>query len=897
VLIFVNHADFSSGNFIFHEVDGKMWSQKNACKEVVGIPIRYFDATIAFVSCNLSSNEQQQQQASHRRNSTTTTTTTTTSTTTPNTNTNSSTSRHQHHKATNTTMAETITTMAATNTTMVATNTTMAATNTTMAATNTTMAATNTTMAATNTTIATTNTTTDKSIEAKHFLASSLIHSFGMNVDRADMDFPYLYHHTFLSGNLNYDIDQSLPALYTNLEQAYKAECLKRGTDLAMDIKLEALRMQQSKTKQPPPQPPQQVFSLPLSASGLDLFNLESAIDDTHNENTSHIHNCLVDQEQDQVYKEIYSYSNQKAGGGEGQREENEVPFVIVQSPHSTVSSTSTSTSTTTSSTSTSNNYSLTWESFLEAILPTSSSSNGNGNGNRNGNGTTSTTCSDSRNSLVQNERKQISDLMEKSRLVSENTERKWQELVRYDQLRAAMEAKEIFCGFEEPPITFLPSYPRKVGTFASYFTLARKKCRDFFQDSENQEDLFTSSTHSSMGTMNFSPPPAYKDRILVHSLPDTRPRLRNIKYWLCEEILVSTHKPICSVYEMDIDRLYAFKNKEADTSDFKQGIHALKDKHDMKEYRIQLFNLDANIWTYRPHHSHQSHNPLLRRMMGGSRGSAGSKGSRGAGSGGSGISDTSTRESLQHNNASSHESALSGSTNSVENSFVHERNPRLKRSTRDLKSFLSSMRRKKRHSDRSISRLGSSNTSAMMMSMSPGDSVHGGSTGASLQTLLNMELVPVDPVSISTVFPLPSEDVVALQRKMYEVAHAVNNGFQAASSGNENGQEEAELAYTNFRTVSWQEALKRGVKHVAITRAVNSVLHIAIKITAEKDHGGHGILCIHEQDILQSHRHQHPSSSSSSSSSSPKPIPFDVMLTWGGKHVGYLHGDILVTF
>ncbi len=26
-------------------------------------------------------------------------------------------------------------------------------------------------------------------------------------------------------------------------------------------------------------------------------------------------------------------------------------------------------------------------------------------------------------------------------------------------------------------------------------------------------------------------------------------------------------------------------------------------------------------------------------------------------------------------------------------------------------------------------------------------------------------------------------------------------------------------------------------------------------------------------------------------------PLPFDVMLTWGGKHVGYLHGDLHVSF
>ena len=145
------------------------------------------------------------------------------------------------------------------------------------------------------------------------------------------------------------------------------------------------------------------------------------------------------------------------------------------------------------------------------------------------------------------------------------------------------------------------------------------------------------------------------------------------------------------------------------------------------------------------------------------------------------------------------------------------------------------------------------------------------------------LELTPVEPVSISTIFPLPSEDVYALQRKVYEVAHLVQNGFQCSARVDDD--EDSQLAYTNFRTVAWKKAMSHGVTHSAITKPVNGGVHIAISIEAEKGHGGQGVLCLKESDLLQ---HAAPVLCEA------RPIPFDVTLTWGGKHVGYLHGDVL---
>jgi hypothetical protein len=149
-MIFVNNADDSSGNFQFNAADGRMWAKRKVFSDVVGIPIRYFDASIAFVTCNLSTIL-------------------------------SNTSQRLYQPQ-------------------------------------------------------------ESSVLAKHSLTASLIQSFGMDVDRAAIDFPNLYHHTFLSGNLNYDVEMPKTSLTTSIDQALKAESLKRSTDAAIQSKIKALR-------------------------------------------------------------------------------------------------------------------------------------------------------------------------------------------------------------------------------------------------------------------------------------------------------------------------------------------------------------------------------------------------------------------------------------------------------------------------------------------------------------------------------------------------------------------------------------------------------------------------------------------------------------------------------
>ncbi|KAF1777617.1 Endonuclease/exonuclease/phosphatase [Phytophthora cactorum] len=587
-IVFVNNADDASGNVKFQAADGRIWAQRKTFNEVVGIPIRYFDASIAFVSCNLSTSLSNNSQRQYRP--------------------------------------------------------------------------------------------VENNVFAKHAVASSLIHSFGMDADRAAVDFPNLYHHTILSGNLNYGVDMSTSTLAAAIDQAYKAESLKRATDTAIEAQIKAIRDAK--------------------------HSVEKKSADFQNERPHDLggKRCLG---QSTEHLEIIIQE------GSEEREKARKPS--------------------------------NWVSFLDDQLPTSSPENRLGLSSSSNKQRSSDQLTSSGHfvPLARGNIKKIRDLLSKCDLVAENTARKWLEVLRYDELRASIEAKEIFTGFEEPPIRFLPSFPRKIGVAATFSVVGERSCRDLFCEAD--EEMFVGDSL-----------PAYKDRILAHSLSDTKQRIKNVGYWSCEDIVTSTHKPVCSIYELEIDRFFSYNMDEAAIADMRQGNHALVTS---ATYTILGFTVGPG-----------GTQPLAM--------------------------------------------------------------------TNDRLSALAASR---------------------------------------------LELIPVEPVSISTIFPLPSEDVYALQRKVYEVAHLVQNGFQ--SSARVDDDEESQLAYTNFRTVAWKEAMSNGVTHSAITKAVNGGVHIAISIEAEKGHGGQGVLCLKESDLMM---HAAPVLCEA------EPIPFDVILTWGGKHVGYLHGDIL---
>ncbi|TYZ61832.1 hypothetical protein PybrP1_000944 [[Pythium] brassicae (nom. inval.)] len=816
-IVFVNNADDASGNFRFHAADGRVWSQRKTFKEVVGIPIRYFDASIAFVSCNLSS------PGSDFAGS-------------------------------------------------------------------------------------------QRSVQEKHAIASSLIHSFGMDVDRAAVDFPNLYHHTILSGNLNYDVELPQQRVLSLMDQAFKAECLKQATDTAIDTKLKSVgsgvsvggQPRQSLDRLSSPSDAHQNANVPVEWSLL-YFKSRNSLGRSSNVSASSDDVLGLG---DVVYREVYSSCDDN------------LPFTLLQSPQSaelqhqpvaepplTASMLSNSPRSNLRNTTVPESEpevqikiakdvaggseapspelleeklqgSSSWFSFIDGLFATQQSATFPNRADRSSSASSTattvrrSTVSGRNSSLVSNgssanprEGKKASDLLSKSELVADNAARKWKELLRFDELRAAIEAKEVFCGFEEPPIQFLPSYPRQVGTGASFASLAERSCRDLFLDADGETD---SASY---------PAPAYKDRVLAHSLQDTKQRLRNVAYWLCEEVVTSTHKPVCSLYELEIDRFFSYKMDEAAHRDFQRGKHALRDKTGVQEFKLKLVNLDANIWTTeaprdaglslsslsasRHHRAHRApHNP---NASPGAPQTASASGSQGNDS----LTSSRLSDPLQQQHA--RPSGL-----------------KKKRSVANLVDRVLGKDRTRSSIAASSQRGGTLSTPNLYSDFSSdAQGVHplAMAAGDRLSTLsaVHLELVPVEPVSITTVFPLPSEDLYALQRKVYEVAHSVQNGFQ--SSSKDDDLEESLLALTNCRTAAWTDAGHQGLTHTAITKAVNGVVHIAVTITAEKGHGGQGVLCIQESDLLS---HATPVFSEA------QPIPFDVTLTWGGKHVGYLHGDIL---
>lgn len=754
-----------------------MWAKRKVFSDVVGIPIRYFDASIAFVTCNLSTI------LSH-------------------------TSQHLYQSQ-------------------------------------------------------------ETSVLMKHSLTSSLIQSFGMDVDRAAIDFPNLYHHTFLSGNLNYDVDMPKTTLTTSIDQALKAESLKRSTDAAIQSKIKTVRAlnQEEKTSK------HHVLQLNNQHGNVevdwDLLFVKSrnslgrdsddgsSNDDQPQKNVVY-EEVLTSCDDGLPFTLLRSPGKEKSASGEASPdpllagESDAEPALSISIQEKKVRWQDEDDKPTPSS--------FGWSSFLESLFSSETpspeqqssenlSSFHSGRGGRAGWSEKSLGNSNAGRGLsTRSGSKKVTDLLDKYQMASENATRKWQELLRFDQLRAALEAKEVFCGFEEPPIQFLPTYPRKIGASATFSMVSERSSRELFQDTNLEYSLPYV-------------PPAYKDRILAHSLQDTKQHMRNVGYWLCEEVSTSTHKPVCSEYELEIDRFFAYNTEEAALADRRQGNHALRDKRDVREFRIKLVKLDATIWTYEEQESStSSHSGQYARL----RGQGGGSNTSSWGTGG----QSSGNDSGTSSNATESSSRPSMRQQSVKRRSISQIMGRMlgKERTRSTSSTSSRMPTPNPYSEFNSEVLG-----LRSVTMSSG------------RLGQRLDLVPVEPVSISTIFPLPSEDAYALQRKVYEVAHFVQNGFQ--SSARVDDDEEAQLAYTNFRTVAWEEAAKHGVTHSAITKAVSGVIHIAISIKGKKETGGQGVLCIQESELLL---HASPVIGEA------EPIPFDVPLTWGGKHVGYLHGDVL---
>uniref|UniRef100_A0A0K0E459 IPPc domain-containing protein n=1 Tax=Strongyloides stercoralis TaxID=6248 RepID=A0A0K0E459_STRER len=108
----------------------------------------------------------------------------------------------------------------------------------------------------------------------------------------------------------------------------------------------------------------------------------------------------------------------------------------------------------------------------------------------------------------------------------------RFKELLQYDQLNKAKEIGHVFYGYEEhKSIDFLPTYKFDVGT-----------CR--WDSSEKKRT------------------PAWTDRILYWKKFDNV-NVRQLKYHSCPNVVISDHKPVIAVFEMDIKKIWEDKMRE----------------------------------------------------------------------------------------------------------------------------------------------------------------------------------------------------------------------------------------------------------------------------------------------------------------------------------------------
>ncbi|OQS02922.1 hypothetical protein THRCLA_04752 [Thraustotheca clavata] len=129
-----------------------------------------------------------------------------------------------------------------------------------------------------------------------------------------------------------------------------------------------------------------------------------------------------------------------------------------------------------------------------------------------------------------------------------------------------------------------------------------------------------------------------------------------------------------------------------------------------------------------------------------------------------------------------------------------------------------------------------------------------------------------VEPERISIVFPLPSVDNFRFQRKIYELAQSVTQAYDVKLDATIKAHDD----YTNCTESSWSEAVQKGIVHTSVVRSTgyDSILHLIVKVEGPHSTGGEGVIAIPAKDIGRHHQ-------------------FDIPLSWGGKHTGYLHVDL----
>ncbi|ETW09530.1 hypothetical protein, variant 1 [Aphanomyces invadans] len=390
----------------------------------------------------------------------------------------------------------------------------------------------------------------------------------------------------------------------------------------------------------------------------------------------------------------------------------------------------------------------------------------------------------------------------------AEEAETAWTDLAECDNLLRLMEANDIFCGFKEPPITFLPSHPRSIGVAAAYNPKAV----------EDLPNLFTLTDHVA---------PSYVDRILHHSMPGVTDRFTNVSYGICEDVVSSNHKPICGSYRLEVNRLDGFTHRRhhrlSSSSPLGMRHPAMEPTVPaMRQFRIDLHNLDVNLW--QP--SSQVRVPSVQSYS----------------------MCMTTRRSFCKEPCTCRPLSTPAK---VSHRFQMMHNG-------TLIPFPTFAR--------------------------PNDVKCAACVADEVDSDDMLGIHAADPIKISIIFPIPVMDGL-MQRQVPHhpptmLRHDGEHPSFACTRGNRlhpARRRPLPPKSSAFTTeVAWTEAQARGLSHTAVSH-VSPLYHIVVKIDGSRGDGGQGVLAISEADLSTTRQ-------------------FDIPLTWGSKHAGYLHVDVTAT-
>lgn len=136
-----------------------------------------------------------------------------------------------------------------------------------------------------------------------------------------------------------------------------------------------------------------------------------------------------------------------------------------------------------------------------------------------------------------------------------------------HDELRALLNSKQLFYGFQEPPVDFYPTFRRIRG--------------EQLNSEDPQSFLKNFTLITSKGGYRI---PSYTDRVLHSSLPGSQDMIECIAYSSCESVTTSDHKPVFGIFQVTLNE---------PVLDQKNVASVLSPRHPLSPYAV-----DDSLWT-----------------------------------------------------------------------------------------------------------------------------------------------------------------------------------------------------------------------------------------------------------------------------------------------------------